>query len=357
MRLLDRYLLKEVGGAFLFGLGVFTTLLMANHLFQFGRIVLIQGGTPALAVRLVLYKLPEALAYSLPMSILLGTLLALGRLSDRNEVAALRTGGISLVRIALPILAIGFLVSVATLALNEGVVPETERRFRKAFNEEFLKRPRITQEHVSFRDEVDGLESVFYVRRFRAEAGVMEGVLVNQLKDGSLRRVVEAQRARYAAGGWEMEDGMLYLVEPRGTVTTRFAHLRLNLRRTPEQIATPVKDPSEMTIRELRAALNMLRRSGQRVSRYILEINSKVAVPMAGFFFTLVAIPLGLRPHRSGTSIGLGLSIVVILAYYLLLSLTIALGQSDRLPPVVAAWLPNVVMGGLGAVLLGRASR
>jgi lipopolysaccharide export system permease protein len=169
--------------------------------------------------------------------------------------------------------------------------------------------------------------------------------------------VIEAPEARYLDGQWVFAHGTLYLFTGPTTVATRFDRLVVALRRTPREIALPQREPSEMSIRELRSTIQVLRRSRQNTSRYATEVQSKFAVPASAALFALLAAPLGLRPHRGGTSIGFGLTIVVLVAYYIMLSLTLTLGQGGRLPPVLAAWLPDVVLAAVGIALVWMADR
>jgi len=355
--LLDRYLWRHVRDVFLFGVAVFTLLLLVNHLFLLARLVLQQGAPFGVALQLLVYRMPYFLAFSFPMAMLLASLMTVGRLSDAQEITAMRTGGVSLGRITISVVAAGMLVSIITLNVNEWVVPAAEDRYREAFAR-LIEEPRQSvQDEVLFRETQEGLESVYFARRFYADRGVMEGVVVNQFERGELQRVIEAPRARYLDGQWVFERGTLYLFTGPTTVATRFDRLAVALRRTPREIALPQREPSEMSIRELRSTIQVLRRSRQNTSRYAVEIQSKFAVPASAALFALLAAPLGLRPHRGGTSIGFGLTIVVLVAYYILLSLTLTLGQGGRLPPVPAAWLPDAVLAAVGVALVWMADR
>jgi len=118
--LLDRYLWRQLGELFAFGVAIFTLLLLVNHLFLVARLVLQQGAALSVALQLLVYHLPYVLAFSFPMAMLLAALLAIGRLSDGQEITAMRTSGISLARIALSVTAAGILVSAMTLALKIG---------------------------------------------------------------------------------------------------------------------------------------------------------------------------------------------------------------------------------------------
>ncbi len=353
--LLDRYLWRQLRDLFLFGVAVFTILLLINHLFLLARLVLQQGAPFSAALELLVYRLPYFVAFSFPMAMLLGALMTVGRLSDGQEITAMRTGGISLARIALSILLAGVLVSALTLFVNEIVVPRAEDRYRQAFARAIETPANPVQEQVLFREEQGDIESVYFARRFTVDTGVMEGVVVNQFEHRRLQRVIEAPQAQYVSGEWVFTNGTMYLFTGSTTVATRFDRLTLALKRTPKEIAIPKREPSEMSVRELRAFIRILRSSGENAARYIVEVQSKFAVPASAALFALLAVPLGLRPHRSGPSIGMGLTILVLVGYYIMISISLTLGQGGRLHPVIAAWAPDAVLATGALVLLRRA--
>jgi len=137
----------------------------------------------------------------------------------------------------------------------------------------------------------------------------------------------------------------------------RLEIVHVGLRRTPDEIALPQRDPSEMSVSELRAYIGVLRRSGEPVARYVVQLHFKLAVPLSAALFALLAVPVGLRPHRSGTSIGLGLTVLVLIGYYIISAIALPLGESGRLHPIPAAWAPNIVLAATGLALLRRADR
>lgn len=353
--LLDRYLWRHLRDVFLFGLAVFSILLLINHFYFLANLVLGRGAPLSVALELLALRMPYFLAFSFPMAMLLAALMTVGRLSDGQEITAMRTGGISLTRIAASVVGAGVLVSGLTLFFNEVLVPRAEDRYRRALDRAAGTPASPVQEHVLFREVQGGIESVYFVRRFRVDTGVMEEVVVNQFERGRLQRLIEAPRARYVGAEWVFLDGTMHLFTGPTTVVTRFDRLTLALHRTPKEIALPRRDPAEMTIRELRAYIRLLRRSGENTARYMVEIQSKFAVPASAALFALLAVPLGLRPHRSGPSIGIGLTILILVIYYIMISITLTLGQNARMHPVIAAWLPDVLLAAGGIVLLWRA--
>ncbi len=353
MAILDRYIVREVGAIFLFGIALFTLILTVNHIFFLARFAAAEHLGVALVVRLLVLRVPYFLAFSLPMALLLGVLLTFGRLSDRNEVVAMRTSGISLVRVALPVLAGGLFVSLSGIALNEWVVPLAEDRYRTEFlsaGSQSVAPP----SYLLFREREGTRVTIYYARRVGPGAETMEGLTANQFEGDRLVRVIEAAQARYGPGGWELEDGTMHLLDGPQLVQVRFRRIEAGIRRTPREILVGRKAPAEMTIQELRAYMGLLRRTGESVVEYLVYLHSRLAIPTSSLIFALLAVPLGLRPHRSGSSIGLGLTILILLVYYLLMNTTLALGHSGRLPAALAAWSPNLLVGAVGGYLLWR---
>ncbi|MBI3998373.1 MAG: LptF/LptG family permease [Armatimonadetes bacterium] len=355
MRLLDRYILREIGGVFLFGVALFATLLLLNHLFFLARLAADALISLRASVTLFALRVPYFVAYSLPMSTLLATLLAFGRLSDRNEVTAMRTSGLSLGRVAAPVLLAGVVVALAALAMNEWVVPHTETRYRTLLTEALRSPARQIQRDVLFREPVDGVESVFFARELDPQAGIMSQVVITQFQQERVARVIEARQARYSEQGWTLHHGILYLLREDGAIASQFETMRVALRRTPRQIVPPRRDPAEMTIGELREQIARLRAAGESAVRYAVTLQTKLALPASSVIFALLAVPLGLRPHRSGRSTGLGLTILLLLIYYFTLAFLTTLGEQGRLGAFWAAWSPNLMAATAGGYLLWRA--
>ncbi len=355
MRLIDRYILREVAGIFAFGVGVFTSLLLVNHLFFLARLAAEAGVPIRTNLILLVLRVPYLAAFSLPMSILLATLLAFGRLSDRNEISAMRTTGWSLSRVAAPVLFAGVVVALLSLGMTEYVVPRSETRYRDTLARAIRSPERTIQQNVLFREPVDGVESVFFARELNTRTGTMSKVTITQFQGGRPSRLIEAERATYGPQGWVLEQGSLYLLGSGGGVSTRFEEMRVALKRTPPEIVPPRRDPAEMTIRELRQQIARLKVTGESVVRYAVNLQLKFALPVSSVIFALLAVPLGLRPHRSGRSTGLGLTVLVLLGYYLMMSITVTLGERGQMSPVWAAWLPNLTVASAGVYLLWTA--
>jgi len=354
MPLIDRYILRQVGETFLLGLGLFTSIVLLPHVFFLARLASETQVSLGTNLQLLVLKVPFLVGtYSLPFATLFAVLLAFGRLSDRNEVTALRTSGWSLARVAAPVVAAGVAVTLATLTINEFLAPNTEMRYRTTFSEVVRAPSRQIQHNVLFREQVDDLDSVFYARELNPQSGTMNGVAISQFREDRLLRVIEAAAAHYEEGGWwVLQGGTIYLL--RSGVQSTFDEIRIRMKRAPRQIAPPRRDPYEMTIRELRQQIAALGAAGEGANRHLVALHSKLALPTSSVIFALLAVPLGLRPHRSGRSIGFGLTVVVLLCYYVMISITLTLGETGRIAAFWAAWTPNLLVAATGSFLLWR---
>ncbi|MFH1683665.1 MAG: LptF/LptG family permease, partial [Candidatus Margulisiibacteriota bacterium] len=114
------------------------------------------------------------------------------------------------------------------------------------------------------------------------------------------------------------------------------------------------RNPEEMTIAELREFTNLKAKMGVDVTDFKLQLNMKMAIPFASLVFALLGAPLGISPRRASSSIGLGLSIIVIFLYYILTFLSMAVGELKMIGPSLAAWLPNIMTGGIGFYILSK---
>jgi lipopolysaccharide export system permease protein len=355
MRLVDRYIVRQIGESYVLGVGLFTSLLLVTHLFTLARLAADIPVSLGTNLALLVLRVPYFVTFSLPFATLFAVLLAFGRLSDGNEITAMRTSGWSLARVAAPVLLTGVAIMLLSLALGEWVVPHTEARYRSLFSEVVRPdRPPEVQYHVLFRELVDGADSVFYAQELSGADGTMKRVVIVQLQQERPVRLIEADVARYGPQGWVLNRGRLYLLGAGGSIASDFEEWRIVLPRTPRQIIALRREPIEMTIRELRGQIARLRATGESAVRYAVALQAKLALPASSAIFALLAVPLGLRPHRSGRSIGFGLTVVVLVAYWFLMSVTLTLGERGQLSAFLAAWSPNMVVATAGGYMLWR---
>ena len=349
MRLLNRLILGAMAGPFLFGVLIFTLIFVAGDLlFQAARLVIEQGVALGVVARLFLYRLPEVVALTLPMSSLLSSLLGMSTLASGSELIAVKSLGIPFRRVLRPIVAASFLVAAGALAFNETVVPFTTLAADRLMRYEILKNQTAAiQEKVFLRESADGeLKRVLYVDQLDAKQGLMIGVMAHEFDNGRLSRTLTAQRGMWHEGQWWIEDGRLYDVNREGEVSLllRFERQKLALNLSPEQLQRSTRHPADMSAWELWSYISQAGEIGTDLSKLWVMFHLKLAVPWACVIMAVLGAGFGAsRRGRSGSGVGFGISVVIVFAYYVVMSMCRALGEAGAIPAVLAGWGPNLL--------------
>ncbi|NJK34058.1 MAG: YjgP/YjgQ family permease [Oscillatoriales cyanobacterium SM2_2_1] len=367
---MDRYLGTQMAPPFLFGVGAFSSIILAiGSLFELVRLVTDSGLSVWVALQIFLLQIPGFMVYSFPMSVLLATMLSFSRLSADGELTALRSCGVSVVRLLIPVILLSFLVSMLTFAFNEAIVPaanwQARSLLRISLNQDapqFKDRDIIYQQYGDIVQEdnstAQGLVRSFYARRFNGQR--MEGVTVIDFSQGRVQQILVADSAIWLPqeNVWQFRLGTTYLVSPDGNYRSilRFEQQNLQLPRSPLDLAQETRGTEEMNISELSRYIALVQQTGntKEVTRLEVRLQQKYALPFICMVFALIGSPLGMRPQRSSTAVGFGVSVLIIFGYYLLLFISGALGQVGAVPAVAAAWIPNAICAGIGLFLLSR---
>jgi lipopolysaccharide export system permease protein len=361
MRIISRYLVREMTMPMLFGVCAFTSLFVSGDLLNLANIVVETGAPIAAALKVFVLKLPQIIVWTFPMSVLLATLLSLSKLSANSEIVAMQAGGVSFTRIILPLLALALLVSAVTFAIQEAVVPAANTQAHRVMVQEIRggQLPTVTRHVVVKRFRGGYLDWLLYAGKLDSKTQVLSDVTILRMDQGKPQQTTYAGRVVWENDTWYMEQGQTVIYGADSAYTMDFGSGRqpIALGHTPQELAAVQKDPEQMSLAELREHIAILRSQGAEVEALEVKVHLKYAIPLASLLFALVGAPLGIQPHRSGTSIGFGLSIIVIFIYYTLMTLGSALGQGGYLPPWLAGWIQNIVLSAFGIGLMIRQSR
>ena len=360
--ILDRFIVTQMGNSSIFGVLVFSVLLVAGDLlFQIANLMIDKGVSLGVVARLFIYKLPEVVVMTLPMASLLSALLTFGRLSSQSEIVALRAAGISFRRIVRPVLAASVLVSLGAILLNETIVPLSNRAADNIMRYEIAReRPTLLREKVFLRDEGGGeLRRIIYISRLRQNLGTMEDIVVQEFEDGTMSRIITASRGTWRGGEWWLEDGKTFEVLKDRTVKLLFAFARqkLPLDLAPAEVAQTSQRPAEMSAYQLWRHISVMNKQGANLAPLKVLFHLKLAVPWACVILAVLGASLGVGHHRSGAGVGLALSVLIVFAYYVLMSFSRSFGEAGYLPPIIAAWAPNLVFLIIAGYLVRIADR
>lgn len=363
MKRLDRVVIGEILGPWIFGVAIFTVLIMAgSFLFQFTEYVA-KGISIGTVLWIVLLLMPGIMATTFPMAMLLGTLLAFGRLSGESEVTAMRAAGVSLVRIMIPVGAFGIAVALASFCFGEFVVPAASRE-AAGLRDQIARQIegtalRPTSYFVMDRRQENGKTVA------KVSAGIQAldfNLGARTLRGATLVAYDRNQKPSFFLHADELEytDEQRWRIRGNARLTSVTGDYTVELKdgAWPEQITPPnfkpedifaqnLRDTNALSMRQISEQVELAREKPDVTPRQLYTLEKgfwdKVAIPMAAIVYALFGAPLGIRNHRSGAASGFAVAILIILAYYLLGNALFIAGQGGAYPAWAASFVPVVI--------------
>ena len=360
MRILDRYIVREVVRHAFLGILIFTFVLFVPKLVRLMELFVRHSGSGSQILTLFLCIIPGILVFTIPMAVLIGVLLGLGRMSMDSEIIALTSLGVSRKRILLPVGVLAIVGAALTLFMTLYLAPRSLRAFRDIETSlitsqiSFQVQPRVFDERFP--------HLVLYINDVSASGTHWHGVFLFETGSGeSGSRITLAEDAIVIA---EPELGKLELHLDSGT-THEFQ------RENPDQYSVTAFQRSDWPIdfgsldtskeRTLsnpeRSISDLWRDRGPRWREARVEFYQRLAFPVACFAFALVAVPIGAQPRRGGRAAGTLLSVLVIASYYLLFIIGAGLARQGVVPPFFGMWAANAILILVGLALLPRMER
>jgi lipopolysaccharide export system permease protein len=357
VRILTRYLLREFLVPWIYCFDAFALLWIVMNLFDNLPDFIQHNARVGQVARYYLVVFPEAFVLIMPISLLLGLLFCLSTLARHNELTALRASGVSLIQIATPLLAVGLAASLAVLAVNDLFVPRARQRGDHILQELRGKRARDLIEDffyanpLAFRD--------WYAPRFDVRRLQMHNPEVHQ-RDSDGRPVMDlyAERAEWADGLWRFHTVSIYDHRRVPPEIVRVAQTNFPaFREKPAQMSLEGRRPEALMSWELRRHIRARLRAGRaaNLAGYQVELHYRYAFPFMCLVVVWLAIPLGMRVGRSGPLLSVGAALMLVVAFYFLTNIVLAMGKGGYLPPSMAAWSANFIFAAAGAILMWRA--
>jgi lipopolysaccharide export system permease protein len=356
VRLLDWYLLRRhllcLGAAILALLLVAVVVDLIEHIDTF----IDYQAAPWQILRYYYYHAPYWIALTLPIAALLGTLFSLSSLARANELTAMKAAGLSLYRLLLPLFAFSLVFGGLAFFFTDLVVPRATYHYRSAWDElRGVNRADGSRRQVLLQD-VEG--QLVFARSFDAHRQEAVQVSWEQQRAGRVVRRLEGKRLEWRQGRWVMREGRDYTFGEGPTRVEAFGERELpGLTLTPADFAQQQKKPEEMDYAELRAYVARARANGEDATRQQVDLHLKIAFPFTCFVIVLLGAPLAADARRAGLAGSFGKGTLICFVYYSGVKAGQALGWNELLSPALGAWLPNLVFGALGLILLWRAPK
>lgn len=359
------YIISEVLPPFLLGLAAFTLMLLVARILRLVELVVTRG-VPFLQIgKLFALILPTFLEMTVPMALLLGIFLGLGRLSGDHELLALKASGISPTQILLPIGTIALFISLITLLLTTLVRPAANLALKKELYN-------IAKNHVgtALREKVfndDFPQVLIYVEDVVPPGDTSQGVLIVDRRNPARENIIFGKVALILSDeesktiNLKLFDGAIYEREKKrpSFSQTRFNtyDFKLDLEEAFSPIRKKERGPKEMSLRRLGKAIQLKEEQGLSPTAERIELHQRFSFAFAPLVLSLLGVSLVLVPTRSRASRSWGFTLCLswLLVYYGLLSMGKALGERDILPPALALWIPNIVVGLIAIRLFQKA--
>jgi len=351
--LLDKYILKQIIEMFAMGVIIFTSIIFASDTF----ITLIKQismyGIPfKVAIIIIILSLPSVFVMTIPMGVLLSTVMTLNKLSLSSEITVMRACGIGLERIAKPVFIFAIVMSLTGFLLNETIVPITTKQ-SKDLALWALGQKNIPEGKHNFTfkelNRQGGLKRLFYVAHCKNK--VLHNITVMDMSKDDTIQILQAREGSTSPQGWVFLKGALYTVTEDGSVlnTTFFD-------KTIAQFGVDLSDEMRRNIANEHNFINLCKylTTTQEVEnrQYLLiSLFDKLALPLMTIVFVLIGTPLAITPPRVRYNRGFLFSILIIFAYYLIRALSISFGETGALIPILAAFMPNIVLTIIGTGL------
>ncbi|MEX2116015.1 MAG: LptF/LptG family permease [Bacteroidota bacterium] len=369
MTILDRYIVRQFLMTFIFGLVAFLLIFLVVDLMEkLDDFIDARVGTPVI-IEYYLNFMPEIIKLMMPVAMLLAALFVTGRLAQQNELAAMKSSGMSLYRFLLPFAAVALLVSLGGIYFNGWIVPFANQK-KFAIERQHLQRvsSSTSRFNIYFQEGRTRLVSIGF---YDNNSKLANRVTIQDYADTNLTMLVrrldaqqmlwqsfDAEKRDTVEPGWVLINGTHRVFQTNGHTLEQFSRFpvgRLSL--GPDDIEKKQRKPDEMDFGELREFIESQRRAGQDVSRWLVDYHSKIAFPFASLIVVLFGVPFSSNKRRSGVAVEFGISIAATFVYLSFMKTSQVFGYNGDLDPFLTAWLANILFLTAGLINLARVQK
>lgn len=357
MKILDRYLLRYFLSSLIFvalGIGI---LIIAINMIEELRDFIDHDVPFRQIVIYYVYFAGWVLKSFLPVFVLLAALISVGILARRNEILAMKSNGISLYRIAAPLLIFSFLLSVGHIYYNEVIFAEANQRRVEMKEFQIEKRADVHRQTVTNIYRQVNKNLFFTIANYSIPEKEGYDIKLYHSSGNKLLELITAKRIRFTEQNWLLYDGTKRTFHDTAEVFTPFDTLPAPyIREKPSDFEIPLGKPEDMAYTELEHYINMMKRAGGSYRRELVDLRLKLSYPFASFIVILICVPIASNPKRGGLAFSFALGAGIALVYFVCFKITQSFGYNERLSPDLAAWAVNGVflLFGLFIILTSR---
>jgi lipopolysaccharide export system permease protein len=347
--ILDRYVLREFLKILLLVLVSVVALFIIVDYTEIARDVRQNGVSASTLLTYYRFQIFTVLNWTLPISVLVATLITFSMLAKNNEVTAIKSNGVSLYRVGLPIIAIAVLISILSYFILDFVLPYANQRVYE-MKRRIDGKPVITktsQQKLWYLGQSPQNRYIINFLAYDHNAKALSQVQVFEFHPTNFRltRRVYARSAKWNGQAWAFEDGWMrsFTDDGNSTFTQITKPLALFYPETPEDFATEVKPPDQMTYAQLRRYIGILKESGYAADELLVKLYSKTSWPTISVVMALIAMPFAFKIGKRGALYGIGIALALGIVYWMVFAIFTKFGEVGNLPPLLSAWAANIL--------------
>jgi|688.fasta_scaffold241590_1 lipopolysaccharide export system permease protein len=368
-KILDRYIFSECWLPFAFGCGIVTGVWLGAD--QVKDAFNLLGQTKVdfgIVFAIIILNIPKILLVTIPVGVLLASFLVFHRLSGDSEIIAMRASGISLVRVAVPILLFGLFMTGMNFFIGEFIVVQAEplaQKLQMAVENSVMLKDMHDFTYVERsggkRVGQGGIKRIFYVKYSQPEKNILHGIVIIDLSRSEARQIHIAEFARWNSkeNGWELRNGVSYVVSiddpSQKDHILKFERIIIPSGKSPDDIMKRINQAKFFGMLELKALIDKHHKSHidtENINKLKVKFHQKFAFPFSCVALALIGAPMGILGRRSRTNWGYIQVALLVFTFFTLQSITNSMGETGSLNPLIACWIPNILLGGVGAIIL-----
>ena len=346
---LYKYILNEIWPTFFAGLFVMVFIMVASQMLTITELIITRGVGVAQVMGIVIYLLPDIVAFALPAVSLIAVVVAFLRLSADSEIIALKSCGVSLYQMLRPVILLSFLGFLFALVMGVYVTPWGNRSFKDLVFRIAESEANVGIKERVFSEPFDNV--VFYVNKYSSREKLLKDVFVVDRRDKGVTNTIVAEEGRIMLHPDEriitlrFLRGTIFLVEKdlksARTIGFKVYDLNISLKDIMAGLASRRKKPHELSVGELLEQMEEVPESDSRYNEIVRELFEKGSMPVAVFLMGVIGVPLGARLRARGRSAGIGVSLAIFSIFYLSLAGVRSICSAGILSPAIGVWIPD----------------
>jgi lipopolysaccharide export system permease protein len=345
MSIVDKYLTREIFKCLAIVLAVIVGLYVIVEFFNKVDNFMEAGLSITRLIRYLQLELPQIIVQIAPVAMLLAVLIAFGVMNKNNEIIALKCAGISVYYLLRSVLTIAFVLCIMIFCLSEIVVPITISRANKIWLTEVKNRPAVATRQKDI--WIKGHRSIYFIQYFNPKNRSISGVILNFFDDNfKLTRRIDADRGLYERDKWVFYDIMEQVLDRESEVykVQFYTQQTVDVDFLPEDLMGIFKKSEEMNVAELYRYIQEVEQEGYDATAFRVDFQARFAYPVLSIIVCIIGIGTAVkRKNREGPSVSIVFGAVVVFLYWILHSFCLSLGYGGLLPPIISAWISNII--------------